>query len=214
MIARLSASLGLLLLAPACVPQSGTLSPGFAEPDDDDAADDDDATPPDDDDATPPDDDDATPGELALGYVHDQDTVLTTNHGLQQDLWVRIRGGGEDQASLELRPGLYEAGANGLHEQGRNDDVLVQSVAVTELVINLGAWEPVDEASGPIHTNDGDPSTFGNGWFQAGSDTGELPVVLSHPEGGTIETRLQVTPPDWCPLGEHDGGSWNPGYCL
>ncbi len=235
MIARLSALFWLLLLG--CPPSSGTLAtnPGGADDDDaaddddvadddDDVADDDDATPPDDDDATPPDDDDddstpaddddATPGDLALGYVHDQDTVLTTDHGLQEDMWVRIAGGGEDQASFELRPGLYDAGPNGVHEQGRNDDVLVQSLSASDLVINLGNWEPVNEASNPPHSNDGSPSSYAAGFFDAGSDTGELPVILTHGEGGTIETRLQVTPPDWCPLGEHEGGSWNPGFCL
>jgi hypothetical protein len=193
------------------------------DPDDDDTVnpDDDDTVQPDDDDTVQPDDDDAVEPEVALGYVHDQATVLTTDHGIQQDMWVRIAVAGEPgMDSFELRPGLYTAGANGVHQQGGGDDVLVASLGIEEVTITPGAWLEAEEAdaSGPSypsgHYNEGDPTEYtGAGWFQAGVDTGDLPVTVSHPDHDAIDTNLQVVPPDWCPLGVHDGGSWNPGVC-
>ncbi len=186
--------------------------------DDDDMADDDDSA---NDDDAGDDDDDATAAETALGYVHDQETVLTIDYDIQTDMWVRVAEGGEaGQDSFELRPGLYSAGPNGLYEQGRNDDVLVESLDISEVTVTEGPWAESEEVdpNGPSypsgHYNEGDPTVYaGGGIFQAGVDTGNLPVTISHPDHDSIETNVQVLPPDWYPLGEHDG-SFALGYCL
>ena len=88
------------------------------------------------------------------------------------------------------------------------------------MTVTPGAWlegEEADPAGNSYpsgHYNEGDPTEYvGAGWFQAGVDTGNLPVTVSHPDYPDLVTNLQVVPPDWCPLGVHDGGSWNPGVC-
>jgi hypothetical protein len=181
---------------------------------DDDAGDDDAG----DDDAG---DDDTAPSDRFLGYVHDQDTILTTDYDLMQALWVRIDGNGEDGMTVvELRPGIYEAGPNGRNNAGGMDDVLITSLAITDVTVTVGDWIWIDEEqpSPPWypsgHTNEGDIATYdGAGSFTAGVDTGTLPFTVSYPGYPDLDSILQVVPPDFCPLGDHFGGPNAPGFC-
>lgn len=144
--------------------------------------------------------------EPALGYVHDQATTLTTETGVQVDLWVRIAQGGEQaQQAVTLRPGVYLSGPNGDHEQGGGDDVLQESLDLSEVTVTLGEWRPVQETGSGDHTNEGSPPSYEAGIFTAGTDTGHLPFTITHPDYGAVPSKLQVVPPDWCPGGVSSG---------
>lgn len=141
------------------------------------------------------------PLDAALGYIHDQRTWLTDNTNVQQDLWVRIAGGGEDgMDSVLLRPGLYRPGEDGVAEQGGGDDELIRLLDPAEVSLEVGEWSTVDPEP------ELDPSSHaGAGLFVAGLDTGTLPFTLSHPDFEPIDSKLQVVPPDWCPGGVSAG---------
>ena len=145
-----------------------------------------------------------------LGWSHDQTTRLTAAHGLMLDLWVRVRGGGEESSTYTLDPGLYLAGPDGIPEAGHGDDLRVGDLSAADLEISLGQWEVVTDDGQPPHVPEDSPPSFdGALTFRAGADTGELPVTISS-EHGVQETRLMVVPPDWCPEGR-DGYD---GWCL
>lgn len=156
---------------------------------------------------------DIVPGDADLrpGFTRDQLTSLSEDKGLMYDPWLRLAGAGiEEMHAYTLDLGLYGPGPNGDHEAGAWDDVRVGDLAADEVEITLEDWEAVE--SQPI---DNSPLTYvGGARFEAGEDTGEGWVTLSHPDYEDSGVRIIVTAPDWCPLGEHDGGAWNPGYCL
>ena len=146
---------------------------------------------------------------VALGYDRDQTTSLTEDNGLMWDMWLRLDEAGEDQWSYTFDPGLYHAGADGVHNGGRGDDIRVGDVPIDEVEVVVGEWQAIDDAE------DSPPEYQGMGTFQAGTDTGESDVQLEHTEYGTVDTRIFVTAPDWCPMGEHPGGGPNnPGVCA
>jgi hypothetical protein len=145
-----------------------------------------------------------------LGWVHDQTTRLTSTQGLMLDLWVRAAGGGERMSTYTLDPGVYLVGLNGTAEAGFGDDVRVGDLGAEEVEITLGQWEASADETNPPHEPEGSPPTFdGALTFQAGADTGEVPVTIESLYG-TEETRLMVLPPDWCTQGR-DGFD---GWCL
>lgn len=137
------------------------------------------------------------PKDAFLGYVHDQRTFLTNEEGVQQDLWVRIAQGGEEgMDTVLLRPGLYRPGEDGLAQQGGGDDELIRLLDPDDVTIETDLW--VNGDAEPVL----DPASHaGSGLFVAGVDTGTLPFTLSHPDFESIESKLQVVPPDWCPGG-------------
>lgn len=157
-----------------------------------------------------------------LGYEHDQLNNFDDIGGRMRDMWVRVSGTGLDQWSYTLNPGIYVAGPNGQNNRGRADDVRIGDLTSADLEWTLGEWEATND---PVlheyepdifsqHIPEGDPPVIDPeaGVLTAGVDAGEQDIELSHPEYGTVQTRLMVTVPDWCPNGKHDGG-WTDGIC-
>jgi len=160
--------------------------------------------------------------EAFLGYEHDQLNNFDDIGGRMRDIWVRISETGEDQFTYTLNPGIYVPGPNGQNNRGRADDVRIGDLTSADLEWTLAEWEPTND---PVlheyepdifsqHLPEGDPPVIDTkaGTFTAGVDAGEQDIDLSHPDYGTVETRLMVTVPDWCPNGKHEGG-WEDGIC-
>ncbi len=146
--------------------------------------------------------------DVQMGWTRDQTTGLTDTQDLMWDPWTRLAGAGEDQATVSLDLGLYTTGLDGVHRQGAGDDVRVGDLEPGDVSVLLGAWQPVGDQ--PIED---DPMEYaGDLTFVAGSDTGSLPFTLEHPDYESVNSRVMVTPPDWCPTGEHGGGG-SPGAC-
>jgi hypothetical protein len=145
-----------------------------------------------------------------LGIEHPHLNNLWAQERLFRDPWMRISGGGEDDAQVfVLVPGVYEGGPDGEATGGLGDDVLISQLGLDEVEVVLGEFDytpfvvprPPSYPSG--HYNEWDPPTYdaGSGGITAGSDTGTLPVEISHPQYGTLLLRVVVAPPDWCPQG-------------
>lgn len=157
-----------------------------------------------------------------LGYEHDQLNNFDQIGGRMRDIWLRPNGTGEDQFTYTLNPGIYAAGPNGQPNRGRGDDIRIGDLTSADLEWTLGEWvatsDPVlheyEDGIFSQHVPEGDPPVVDTeaGTFTSGADAGEMPITLTHPIYGTVETRLMVTVPDWCPKGEHDGG-WTDGIC-
>lgn len=153
---------------------------------------------------------DVVPGaaDLQLGWRRDQTTNLTDIEGLMWGPWTRLAEAGLDQATVVLDVGVYTAGLDGQHSHGAGDDLRVGDLDPGSVSVVEGVWVVVGNQEA-----EGSPMEYlGDLAFQAGTDTGTLPVTLQHPDYESVETRVVVTPPDWCPTGEHDGGG-SPGAC-
>jgi hypothetical protein len=157
-----------------------------------------------------------------LGYEHDQLNNFDGIGGRMRDIWVRVSGTGEDQFTYTINPGIYVAGPNGQEDRGRGDDIRIGDLSASDLEWTLADWVPTND---PVihywepgiasqHVPEGDPPVIDPeaGTFASGADAGEQDIQLTHPDYGTVDTRLMVTAPDWCPKGVHDGG-WTDGIC-
>jgi hypothetical protein len=157
-----------------------------------------------------------------LGYAHDQLNNFDSVGGRMRDMWVRVGGTGLDQSTYTINPGIYVPGPNGVNNRGRADDVRIGDLSIDSLEWTLADWVPTND---PVlheyepdifsqHVPEGDPPVIDTaaGTFTAGVDAGEQDIQIDHPDYGTVETRLMVTVPDWCPHGEHEGG-WTEGIC-
>ena len=157
-----------------------------------------------------------------LGYDHDQLNNFDQIGGRMRDIWLRPDGGGEDQSFYTLNPGIYLPGSNGQADRGRGDDVRIGDLASSELEWELGEWAATSDPQvheyepGILsqHVPEDDPPQIDTtaGTFQSGADGGEQDITITHPDFGTVETRLMIVSPDWCPNGEHEGG-WQDGIC-
>jgi len=158
-----------------------------------------------------------------LGYDHDQLNNFDNVGGRMRDIWLRISGTGEDQSTYTINPGVYLAGPNGNNDRGRGDDVRIGDVSISSLEWDLADWVPTND---PVlheyepdifsqHVPEGDAPVIDTaaGTFSAGVDGGEQDIQFTHPEYGTVDTRLMVTAPDWCPNGKHPEGGWTDGIC-
>lgn len=106
-----------------------------------------------------------------------------TTNNLIIEPWVRIAGGGLDQAEIFLAATAYDVGPNLIREGGFGDDV-------PELAQLSWSWQ-----SAPIPQVTLTP----DGHVRAGAVTGQANVVATG-GGFTVTTRLRVVPPDWNPL--------------
>ena len=158
-----------------------------------------------------------------LGYDHDQLNNFDGIGGRMRDIWVRISDTGEEQSTYTINPGIYLAGPNGNNDRGRGDDIRIGDLSLDSLEWTLAEWVPTND---PVlheyepdifsqHVPEGDPPVIDTvaGTFAAGADAGEQDIQIDHPEYGTVETRLMVTVPDWCPNGKHPEGGWTDGIC-
>ncbi len=146
---------------------------------------------------------------VGLGYARDQlNNMAERDEPLMRDAWLRIAGAGVTELSQHsLDVGLYAAGADGVLEGGKGDDVLVGEVK--SVTVSVGSWTGIkgqDSGSSPV-------AYQGGNTFAAGEDTGELQFTLSHPDWPNATFRILAVPPDWCPEGQHAGGPWAPGQC-
>lgn len=97
--------------------------------------------------------------------------------------WIRIRGGGLPETSLDLVATIYDVGDNGLREGGRGDDVARPAPL---------SW------SAPNGCPLADITAEGHVEASASQDTGSCDLVASG-GGFVVGTRLLVIPPDWNP---------------
>jgi len=153
-----------------------------------------------------------------IGYEHDQFNNMTERLDLMRDIWLRVTGGGiqgDGVNSWKMNPGLYLPGPNGLNNGGDVDDERIGDISFGDLEVSFSIWE----ATGPVaanppsypsdHNPEDDPPSIGSdGTFRSGADGGEAEVSLSHLDyQGSVERRVLIVPPDWCPVGEdYDGG--------
>jgi hypothetical protein len=150
--------------------------------------------------------------ELEVGYVRDQVNNMTEEEDLMKDAWLRIAGGGEGgMTEVTLDLGIYGSGPNGQQEGGFGDDIRVYDLPPGQFELALGSWTT------PQEWDTDEPLEYvGDASFVAHGDTGRQTFTVTataFPEVDELDSRVIVTPPDWCPLGEHDGGGWNPGQC-
>ncbi|HCP47809.1 MAG TPA: hypothetical protein DIU15_17340 [Deltaproteobacteria bacterium] len=160
-----------------------------------------------------------------LGFVHDRTNNMTDDFGLMSGMWLRIEGGGE--TGLETYApefNLYEAGPNGIAEEGWNDDVMVGTLEPSQVVMQILDWTP----TGPVdpilpgypsgHYPEGSPLTLAaDNTLEAGADGGEATLLVTTASQDPLEATVLVVPPDWCPNGvDAVGGSGGPSstrYC-
>ena len=146
-------------------------------------------------------------GEMPLGLGYERSTRNNMSERptpLMEDAWVRIEGAGVTELSEHvIDAGIYAAGEDGVFEGGAGDDVRVGDADGIELAV--GAWSGVSGEDGVTDA--------GGMRLVAGEDTGALSFTLSHPDWESRSYRIMAVPPDWCPLGEHKGGPWEPGQC-
>jgi len=158
-----------------------------------------------------------------LGYDHDQLNNFDAVGGRMRDIWLRVSGTGEDQFIYTINPGIYIGGPNGANDRGRDDDIRIGDLSLDSVEWTLADWVPTND---PViheyepgitsqHVPEGDPPVIdpAAGTFSAGTDAGEQDIQITHPEYGSIDTRLMVTAPDWCPKGVHVDGGWTDGIC-
>jgi hypothetical protein len=169
--------------------------------------------------------------DVALGFEHDQLNNFYDDFDppRMDQIWLRISGAGvTDQSDWTMNPGIYLPGPNGEHEagidrghsSGAGDDVRIGDLDFRALEWTFTQWRPPSQPNTypqdgypSVHLPEGEPPTFtGRGVFSAHVDTGEAQLGLTHPDlPNTLETTLQLVPPDWCPNGQSDGP--NLGVC-
>ncbi len=147
--------------------------------------------------------------ELQLGWERDQTTRLTDDGDRMWDPWTRLANAGEDQTEVTLLVGLYAPGPDGIGEHGEGDDLRVGDVDPAEVEVTTGAWVPVGEQE----LSDDPLEYAGDLTWRAGEDTGEADITLALEGFEVVASRVMVTAPDWCPLGDHPGGPGTPGFC-
>ncbi|MEE2829461.1 MAG: hypothetical protein VX498_09745 [Myxococcota bacterium] len=158
-----------------------------------------------------------------LGYEHSQLNNFDQIGGRMRDIWLRVAGGGEDQSTWRMNPGIYLPGDNNQNDRGRGDDERIGDLDFSSLEVSLDEWDPTYDPQQHDHLGDGvigthvpedDPPQLDetSGTFTSGADGGEQDLELTHPDFGSLDTRIMVVPPDWCPNGSHDGHN-APGYC-
>ena len=157
--------------------------------------------------------------DAQLGYEHDQLNNMLDVGGKMTNIWLRVEGSGEEgQGEWTMNPGVYLPGGDGIHEAGMGDDVRIGDLDFRALEWTFTHWratrDPTTSNGYPsVHLPDGEPPSFtGRGVFSSHADTGQADLTLTHPAyPNTVEKKVQVVPPDWCPNGESDGP--NLGVC-
>lgn len=107
-----------------------------------------------------------------------------TYNNLLIEPWLRIRGGGLAENSLDLVATIYDVGPNGLREGGRGDDVPRPAPL---------SW------SAPNGCPLADLTADGHVEASSSQQAGSCDLVASG-GGFVVDTRLHVLPPDWNPL--------------
>lgn len=163
--------------------------------------------------------------DAALGFEHDflNNFYDDFSPGRMPNIWMRLEGTGvADQSQWTMNPGVYLPGPNGVHEDGidrghtdgSGDDVRIGDLDFRALEWDFHTWRPTIQPNAfpqngypSVHLPEGDSPTFtGRGVFSAGVDGGQAILEITHPAyPNTVEKRVQIVPPDWCPNGQSDG---------
>lgn len=160
-----------------------------------------------------------------LGFERDQlnnmadMTSWNRPYGYMSEIWVRPRGGGvSGMDSYTIKPAVFLPGDNGEAEGGLGDDRMIGTLDPSTVEFDLDdfaaveGWSP--DLPDRVQTADGEPVTLSGAEVVAGSDTGKSDLVMTHAEWGTVETEVNVVPPDWCARGYHPDGGYTTGCCL